>query len=234
MWLGELYRKEMSDGFQMKKDISLIIPAYNEEDQLEEVLKKSKNYAAEIIVIDDGSDDSTYQIATKYTDKVIKNSTNKGKGYSINRGINFASKQFIVLMDGDGQQNPGEIPELVYPLLNEKYDMVIGSRNFKSVPFLNSIANKILNTTFQMIFKIKIKDSLSGFRAIKTESIRRLIIKSQRYEIEVEMLIRAWEAGLKIKEHPISITYHPKRKKIPISECMGIFTSLIYEKIKLI
>ena len=195
--------------------VSLLIPAYNEENTVGEVILAAAEimeiygFPYEIIVVNDGSTDRTELVAlSTQKAKVLSNEVNRGKGYCIRKAIRFARGKIIVTMDSDGQHKPKEIPDLLSPLF-EGSDVVSGSR------FLNSSTNVTTTTNLfgNFLFNISIlaltgrnvTDSQSGFRALKREVLDKLDLQSEGYEIETEITVKSLRNGFHFKEVPISI-----------------------------
>jgi len=168
-----------------------LIPAYNEEERIGKVVKKTLKYC-DVIVIDDGSVDDTGKRAEEKGAFVIKHEKNKGKGDALITGFNYALKNnydVIITLDADGQHDPSEIPNFLKKI--DKYDIIIGARDFKEMPFSRRLSNTI--TTFLLSLRThqKIGDSQSGYRLIKTDVLRGLDFKTERFILESELLVRA-------------------------------------------
>jgi len=171
--------------------ILALIPAYNEEERIGKVVKKTLKYC-DVIVIDDGSIDDTGKIAKENGAFVIKHEKNRGKGDALITGFNYALKNnydVIITLDADGQHDPSEIPNFLKKI--DRYDIIIGARDFKEMPFPRRISNTI--TTFLLSLRThqKIGDSQSGYRLIKTDVLRGLDFKTKRFILESELLVRA-------------------------------------------
>jgi len=139
--------------------ISAVIPAFNEENRIESVLKKTQGFVDEIIVIDDASTDNTAMVAKGYA-RVLRNKKNMGYIYCIKKGFKAARNEIIVTLDADGEHDPSDIPRLVKPLVEKQGDLVLGIR--ENIPrvserFICWVTN----------FKVKTKDCGTGFRAIR-------------------------------------------------------------------
>lgn len=155
-----------------KPHISIVVPTYNEAAIIAEVIgrvRKTMNRLRlkyEIIVVNDGSKDDTAVNAKKSGARVISHPYNIGNGAAIKTGIRQAKGDVLVMMDGDGQHNPEDIPALLKKI--DKYDMVVGARTADSKSFFHrDIANKLYNLFASYICKRKIQDLTSGFRAIR-------------------------------------------------------------------
>lgn len=191
-----------------EKTISLIIPAYNEAKRIGTVLSKIPDFIDEIIVVDDGSKDNTSEVAKNWGAKVIRLKQNQGKGAAMKAGINKASGDIIVFMDADGQHNPKEIKKLIIPIINDEADFVIGSRLIKTQgkrPLIRKLSNFLSTFLIKLKLGIEVKDTQSGFRAIKREFLPD--IESKRYEVETELLIKAVKKGARVKETPVERIY---------------------------
>ena len=193
--------------------VTVIIPAYNEEETIGSVLHDTisimdnTRLPYEIIVVDDGSKDKTGLIASGYKALVLTNETNRGKGYCLRRALLHAKGDIIVTMDSDGEHNPKEIPDLLNPLFNGT-DIVSGSRflgtQMEYTTKLNQIGNLLFNTTILSLTGKYVSDSQTGFRAMKKEVLQKLNLESDRYEIETEITVKSLRNGFTFKEIPIS------------------------------
>lgn len=191
--------------------VSAIIAAYNEAGNIEEVicgLKKVGHLIDEIIVVDDGSSDETSSVASNSGARVIKLESNKGKGEAIKSGINAATGDVFLFIDGDGQDDPGEIPSLLDGIL-KGYDLVNGSRflgTFEegAIGKINYFGNFMITQIINFLFGTKITDSQAGFRCVKAEYVKRWNLKAESYEIETEMILKAIKNRLRIMEVPVT------------------------------
>jgi glycosyltransferase involved in cell wall biosynthesis len=193
--------------------VTVIIPAYNEEKTIGGVISDTilimdgLNLPYEIIVIDDGSTDKTGLIASNYKATVLSNETNRGKGYSLRRALQYAEGDIIVTIDSDGEHKPKEIPDLIDPLFNGT-DIVAGSRflnhNTHVTTKLNRIGNFMFNTSIMMLTGKRVTDSQTGFRAIKRNVLDNLNLESDGYEIETEITVKGLRNGFDFKEKPIT------------------------------
>jgi glycosyltransferase involved in cell wall biosynthesis len=181
---------------------TIVIPAYNEEKNIADVIRRIRKVSGkyEIIVVDDGSADKTGEIARKEGVKAIRLGKNMGKAFACLKGSAEARSEKIVFIDADLQLQPEEIPLFVKAL--EGCDLAVGVREMKNIPIQrrisNSIAKKLVGGT---------SDALCGFRAIRKKALMEMNIQSRRYEFEAEMVINARKMGLKIREVPVSVSY---------------------------
>ncbi len=182
---------------------SIIIPAYNEEETIGEVVRRSAPHG-EVVVVDDGSEDATVEEAEKAGARVIKQ-RHRGKGAALRRGLKETDGD-VVLIDGDLQHLPEEIPKLLKGL--EKYDLVVGARSRSSgMPIHRKMTNALSTWVVGMATGLPLTDSQSGFRAIRKKAKKKLPLKSDGFDVESEMLWEAARAGLEVGEVKIETLY---------------------------
>jgi len=204
-------------------NVSVIIPAYNESETIGEVIKKIKTVGAaftaapnegfEIIVVDDGSTDNTADIAKKEGAAVISHPYNIGNGASVKTGVRAATKDYLVLMDGDLQHDPADIPKLLAGL--EKYDMVVGARTKGfHLSFIRSCLNSVLNKIASMLANHKVEDLTSGFRAVKRERMLEFLhLLPNTFSYPSTITLAMFKAGYPVKYEELStITKRSKGK----------------------
>jgi len=196
------------------QNITVVLPAYNEEVAIGSIVLLTCKYADNVIVVDDGSSDRTADVARKAGAEVIVHEVNKGKGRALKTGFTAAvalGADIIVTMDSDGQHNPADIPKLVEPILKGEADMVNGSRYLnglgKNTPAYRRVGQTILDEVTNLNSGLHITDSQSGFRAFaaSTKGVFRFTTKGMA--IESEMLADAGRHGLRITEVEISVRY---------------------------
>lgn len=191
----------------------IILPAYNEGKVIKEIITDiQKQGYSNIIVVNDGSNDNTYKQAKSTGVIVLKHPINRGKGAATQTGIDAAKlldADIIVTMDSDGQHNPKDIKKLIQPILDDKADVIIGSRmlNTEGMPKSRIVMNKIANIVTYIFFGILVSDSQSGFRAYNKKAYTSVYTYMDRYEFESEMLGQIKNAKLRIKEVPIKVIY---------------------------
>ncbi|NJD54188.1 MAG: glycosyltransferase family 2 protein [Candidatus Methanoperedens sp.] len=189
--------------------ITAIIPAYNEESTVGDVIKVTSQYVDEILVINDGSTDSTADVAKKSGAIVVDNIVNRGLGKTIRRGYNEAvmlGADIIVQIDADKQYDPKEIPILIEPILKNKADLVLGSRleNLKyEMPWINKFGNKAFSWLIRRLTGKNIKDGQTGFRAIRKEVFDTIKLSGD-FTYTQEMIIKASKEGWRIENVPIN------------------------------
>ena len=185
--------------------VSIIIPAFNEEGTIGEVVKQIRQSipAAEIIVINDGSDDDTSRVAQDFGAIVYTHPYNIGNGAAIKNGIRRATGDILVFMDGDGQHNPVDIQTMLsyFP----DYDMVVGARSNKGQASLGrAVGNTIYNWFASYVTKFAVKDLTSGFRAVKASIARSfLYLLPNTYSYPTTMTLGVLRNGNSVKYIPI-------------------------------
>ena len=195
-------------------DITIGIPAYNEEKNISEIIKKLKKFTNKIIVCDDGSSDSTAKIAKEMGVLVIQHDTNLGYGSAI-RSIFLKAREekseFLITLDSDGQHRIEDISTILVPLKTGEADIVIGSRflnnDGKNVPSYRKAGIKILTKLANTSLEQNITDSQSGFRGYSKHVIENVTPSESGMGVSNEILIKASKQGLKIVEVPIIILY---------------------------
>lgn len=209
----------------MKKVIA-VIPAYNAEKTIKNVIQRiPQKLVNEIIVVDDGSKDRTYDVAISTGVKVIRHETNKGYGGAQKTGFKEALKDgatIIVLLHADGQHAPEEIPILLKSLTNKEVDVVLGSRALGKgmlkgkMPFYKFIGNRILTFVENMAFGTHISEFHTGYRAYKQNVLNQLNFENYTndYHFDSEILLDVHEKKFKIEEVPISTHYGDEKSYV--------------------
>ncbi|MDR2202816.1 MAG: glycosyltransferase family 2 protein [Nitrososphaerota archaeon] len=194
--------------------VSIVIPLYNEGQTIGNVIERVQatmnlmDLKYEIIVVDDHSCDDSLIVARRYPVRLYSLLVHVGKGMGLRTGFAKAIGNLVVTIDSDGSHLPEELPKLLYPVLNGKADVVIGSRYLfqKKVDAkrLNAFGVRIFNLIIQMFVGVYVTDSQSGYRAMRREVIEVQHLKSFGYEIEAEMLVKTVKSGFRVFEVPIS------------------------------
>lgn len=211
------------------------IPAYNEENVISNLVRKSLPYADKVVVCDDGSNDNTSKIAKESGAIVITHEKNMGKGAALRSLFGYAKQlkaDVVITMDGDGQFLPEEIPKLLDPIVQSKSDIVIGYRfdDVSEMPSYRKLGNKFLDKMTNMATDRPFRDTQSGFRAYSKKAIEMINFANDGFGADSEILIDASKKGLKISEEKVTVLYNIGTKtstKNPVSHSSGVVTSLL-------
>jgi len=197
----------------------VIIPTYNEAKEIARLVTEIRGHNLEVLVIDDGSEDNTAEIAKENEATVLRNPNNQGKGASLIRGFDYALNnnfEAVVTMDGDGQHLPSDIPYFIRLAEYSESGIFIGNRiaKIKTMPWLRLLTNKFMSWFLSMLAKQRIPDSQCGFRLIKKAVLEKVKLKTSKYETESEILIQASRLGFKIESVPIKTIYSGQKSQI--------------------
>jgi glycosyltransferase involved in cell wall biosynthesis len=224
--------------------LSIVVPAYNEEHTVGDVIDRLKaalrevGLANEIIVVDDHSRDKTVGVSLSRNVRVYSLKQHMGKGYALRAGFSRAKGDIIVTIDSDGSNRPEELPLLLKLILENKADMVIGSRFSGKRPTsgkrFNAAGVQLFNLLVRILTGASVSDSQSGYRALKRKVLDGLRLKSSTYEIESEMLVKIARKKFRIQEVPVSFeqrTYGVTTLD-PIVDGFKIFMSIFMSYLK--
>ncbi len=214
--------------------VFIVIPAHNESKNIVETLCKTKKFAENIVVIDDGSKDDTFkQIRTVEGIIALHHGVNLGKGAALKTGCDYAIKKGakkIVVLDADGQHNPNRIPEFLAEL--DSNEVVFGYRKrSKNMPLILRLGNWYLNKSIECLFKIKINDTQCGFRGFTAEAYKLIRWNSNDYSVESEMIANTGKEKLKYIEIPIETIYNDRYKGTNLFDGITIFLKMILWRI---
>ena len=200
--------------------ISIIIPCYNEINTIEKIIDKillQEKFDKEIIVIDDYSNDGTTNllenIKNKY-DRLIINSKNYGKGYSIKKGISIATGDVILIQDADLEYDPSDYEKLIRPIIQDNADVVFGSRfvgagEKRVLFFWHSLGNKLLTLLSNMFTNLNLTDMESGYKVFRSDVIKNINLNENRFGFEPEITAKISKEKLRIYE--VGIKYYGRR-----------------------
>lgn len=218
--------------------VATVLPAYNLEEEIEDVVLRTKEYSDVVIVVTDGSTDNTREEALKAGAKCPKEVDRRGMGNAVRKGIEF-SKNFdpdiVVLMDADGQHLPEDIPKVIEPIIEEQKDFVVGSRFMGELR--TSKINKIGNVGLKIITFLLtgewFTDSETGFRAYKADKLYSLDLEAENYEIETDILFRSLKKGYEYKEVPVTVPKAVPGVTVLDGIKMGLFKIKLFLKLKI-
>jgi glycosyltransferase involved in cell wall biosynthesis len=209
------------------------MPAFNEEKYIGSLVLKTRQYVDQVIVVDDGSDDNTVEIAKLAGAKVIRHKVNKGYGAAIQRifaEAKIINPDVLVILDADSQHSPQEIPNLVKPILDGDYDCVIGSRQgqAKKIPFYRRIGQLIILRSVKTIFGNNLTDSECGFRAFSRKAIKALKLTENGMAVSAETVADATRKNLKITQVPVNAIYNQDGSTMhPVRHGLSVFTRIL-------
>ena len=203
--------------------VVVVIPAYNEEDNIGPVLSEMPEQVCEtplgVIVIDDGSKDRTFEVVREAGVTAVQNPFRRGGGAALRTGFDIARKngaQIVVTMDADGQHLPEEIERLVAPILADEVDFVIGSRILgereKDSTF-RYIGIHVFNALIRLLTVVKVTDCSNGFRAFRVKELSKILLRQDQFHTS-ELIIDASKKGIRIGEAPVTV----KRRRSGVSK----------------
>jgi glycosyltransferase involved in cell wall biosynthesis len=206
---------------------TIIIPAYNEERTIADVIRRVKARYPRVLVVDDGSTDGTARLAEAEGVRVYRHVINRGLGGALGTGIAAALREgaeILVTFDADGQHDAEEIERLIAPIREGKADVVIGSRMLRpeGMPLVRRVANRIGNAVTWLLFGIRVSDSQSGFRAFSRDAASRLRLRSNRMEVSSELIHEAKRHRFRFAE----IAIRPIYTEYSLSKGQGFVTGL--------
>lgn len=233
----------------LKYFLSIVIPAFNEEFRILGTLGKihkyfsNKGFDFEIIVVDDGSTDNTVKVIEgfkerlspdRHTIKIIKNGKNKGKGYSVRKGVLSAKGRYVLFSDAD-LSTPIEEFEKLFKYLQNGYNISIASRELKGSNIkirqcrIREYMGKTFNFIIRKVTKLDFMDTQCGFKCFDRDSIEKVFpnLKINDFSFDIEILYLASKLGLKIKEVPVTWENSAVSKVNPIKDSVKMFLNLI-------
>ncbi|MBI3027788.1 glycosyltransferase family 2 protein [Candidatus Woesearchaeota archaeon] len=213
--------------------IFAVIPGYNEGKNIGGVVAKTKRYVDSVIVVDDGSNDKTKEIAKNAGAAVLKHVINLGKGAALKTGCDYAAKKnarFIIVLDADAQHNPKDIPRFIEKL--KRKDIVFSYRRSSGkMPLVLRFGNWFISKVVMMLYGVNLKDTQCGFRAFSREAYRKIRWNASDYSMESEMISRAGKQKLKYVQIPISTIYSDKYKGTTVIDGAKIVLNMVWWKL---
>ncbi len=210
----------------------VLIPTYNNAGTLAQVISDVKEYASDVIVVNDGSTDNTAEILTAIEDiRIISYAENRGKGYALKLGLSKAYEwgyRYAITIDSDGQHYADDIAVFVERIEQSPDTLLIGARNLTAdnMPSKNTFANKFSNFWFKIETGQSLSDTQSGYRLYPLEKLQNIRLITRRYEFEVEIIVRAAWRGVKVENVPIKVYYAPDDKRVSHFRPLRDFTRI--------
>jgi len=214
----------------MEPKIAAVIPAYNEEKYIGDVVRRTRQQLDDVLVVDDGSADKTADRAREAGAAVIVHQKNLGKGETIKTGLrHFLDRQFdfVFILDADGQHPPEEIDRFVTAAQSaEQPKLILGTRmnDLSSMPLVRRVVNRWMSQRISAVCGQEIPDTQCGFRMLHRQLIPELLGGAARFDYETEMLIIASRKGFRIASVPISTVYSDEVSSIhPVRDTLRFF-----------
>ena len=189
-----------------------IIPAYNAENTVADIVRKVRRKVPRCVVVDDGSTDRTAEAADKARAELVLHASNRGKGAAIRSGLHYLKNQnvsWVILLDADGQHEPGEIYRFIQHARRVKADVVCGNRmrNPRNMPRLRLITNRTMSAIISLLCNVKIHDTQCGFRLLSKNVVDTIELRKSNFETDSEMLLEASYHGFKVSEVSVTSIY---------------------------
>jgi glycosyltransferase involved in cell wall biosynthesis len=212
---------------EVRPCLSVVIPAYNEQETLRDIVEKVLRLplALEVIVVDDCSQDATPSLLADLSREYpnlhsIRHERNQGKTAAVKAGIAASRGDIVIVQDADMEYDPAEIPDVIGPILNDKADVVYGSRFLvrkatRVLYFYHFLANRILTFWCNLLSNMNMTDVETGYKAFRGSIIRDMVISSSGFGFEIEVTAKIAKLGVRIYEVPISYygrTYEEGKK----------------------
>ncbi|MEG1553483.1 MAG: DUF2062 domain-containing protein [Rikenellaceae bacterium] len=211
--------------------VLVVIPTYNNAGTLANVIGEVKQYTNNILIVNDGSTDDTLTTIKSSTVEYISYLPNKGKGYAIRQSFKYALEQgydYVLTLDSDGQHYASDISNFAKQLSETPNTLIIGARNLKAdnMPSKNTFANKFSNFWYLIETGKKLEDTQSGYRLYPIRKIGDMRYFSNRYEFEVEVIVRAAWRGVNVINIPIHVYYPPQEERVSHFKPLKDFTRI--------
>lgn len=212
-----------------RSTVAAVIPAYLEEKHVGDVVRRTLQQLANVVVVDDGSSDATADAARKAGADVIVHEQNLGKGESIKSGFRYWLEHgaaYVVILDADGQHLPEEIERFLAAAASGIGELLIGTRmnDVREMPFLRRAVNRYMSRKISRACGQDIPDTQCGFRMVHRSIMSNLLGGTERFDYETEMLILASRAGCRIASVPISTVYSDEVSSIhPVRDTLRFF-----------
>lgn len=196
----------------------VIIPTYNNVNTLSRVVDGVRRYTSRVIVVNDGSTDTTREVLARYADlRVIHLPRNRGKGNALRIGFNEAIRQgydYAITIDSDGQHFPDDIPQFVRAIEAGGPALLIGDRNMEreGIPGKSSFGNRFSNFWFRFETGIALSDTQSGFRLYPVKKLQSIRFYTTKFEFEVEVIVKAAWRGIPVRNIPVKVLYDPSER----------------------
>ena len=210
----------------------VIIPTYNNAGTIAQVISDVKEFTTDVVVVNDGSTDSTREILASIDGiKVIDYPNNQGKGYALKLGLKRAYEwgyRYAITIDSDGQHYADDIPTFIDRIEEKPDSLLIGARNLtaENMPSKNTFANRFSNFWYKVETGQELSDTQSGYRLYPLEKLQNIRFITSRYEFEVEIIVRAAWRGVNVENVPIKVYYPPVEERVSHFRPLQDFTRI--------
>ena len=214
-----------------RTNVAALIPCYFEEKHIQEVARRTRAQLDQVLVVDDGSTDATDAQARKAGVEVIRHAANQGKGAAIKTGLHAlgvrTSVEYVLILDGDGQHLPEEIPSFLAAANATGARLLVGNRmaDTRTMPFVRRLTNRFMSAQISRACSQPVPDTQCGFRMFHRKLVGPLsTLETSGYDFETEMLVVAARRGGKIEAVPVSTVYGDEISKIhPVRDTLRFF-----------
>ena len=215
------------------KNVWAVIPAHNESKDIAKIVAKAKKYVSNVVVVDDGSSDNTFEDAKSAGAVVLRHIVNLGKGAALKTGCDYAIENgadFIVVLDADSQHDPEQIPDFIKKLSN--YDIVFGCRKFShQMPLIFRVGNLFISSLVKHLYKVSIPDTQSGYRAFSADTYRKIRWAARDYSMETEMIAKVGKHKLRYTKIEIPTIYSDSYKGTTVIDGFKIVMNMFWFKL---
>lgn len=219
------------------KDTLVVIPAYNERYNIENVIKELYKYFKNILIVDDGSDHSYDDILKNYDINYVKHSINLGQGAALHTGLTYflfhIKFKYVVTFDGDGQNRAIDAEKMVELIKKNNLSAVLGSRfmkksNTRKIPFFKKIVLRSAKLYEKIFFNINLTDAHNGLRVLRRDLVEKFILPIQNNDMNhaTEISYKIFKSKCKFQEFPVKVEYKNKRSQNPLNAINIVFTNL--------
>lgn len=221
----------------MHSEIVALIPAYQCARTIGRVVSGCLEHLDKVIVVDDGSSDGTWQVASEAGAEVLRLEANSGKGSALARGLAAAlalEPEAVVFLDGDGQHDPADLPTLIAAFRAGSGELIVGSRmgQWDQIPRARFVTNLIGSRILSWMTGLELEDSQSGYRLLSAALLARLRLSAKGYAVESEMLIKAAKLGTRVAHVPVATIYDGAPSHFqPVRDTTRICLASIYYKV---
>ena len=214
-----------------RNEIFVVVPAYNEEKTVSQIIEGIAKEGYNVVLVNDGSKDNTLNLAIeskrRNPDKIfiVSHFINRGLGAALKTGIDVAVRKhakYILTFDADGQHEISDIEKVVKPLQDGNADVCIGARPFKDMPFSKSFANSVMNFLTLVFYRRNVKDSQSGLRAFTADAASQINIVSSGYAVSSEFIREISDKNFRLEEVTITTIYTPETQHKGTDAIVGL------------